>query len=164
MGLVNDKIIELIQARLKKGHEEYNRDVPIRRERNLSNIDEAVDEVLDLTVYLTAYTLELQADREEKQSKTAKVEVNDLMYIFKGLHAIHEESWRENAQATANEIHDLIIRMKKSCNWTHEDDKRIGQTDNPINKVMDHSPHDPGDENDSPLSAPTKCIPGSNCD
>ena len=159
MGLINDKIIDLIKARLHKGHEEYNRDVPIRRERNLSNIDEAVDEVLDLVVYLTAYTLELQADREEK--KSAKVEVHDLMYIFKGLHSLHEEAWRENAQATANEIHDLITRMKKSCNWTHEDDKKIGQTDNPINKVMDHSPHDPGDENDSPY---TKCIPGSNCD
>ena len=159
MGLINDKIIELIKARLQKGHDEYNRDVPIRRERNLSNIDEAVDEVLDLVVYLTAYTLELQADREEK--KSTKIEVHDLMYIFKGLHSLHEEAWRDNAQATANEIHDLIIRMKKSCSWTHEDDKKIGQIDNPINKVMDHSPHDPGDENDSPY---TKCIPGSNCD
>ena len=164
MGLVNDKIIELVKARLKKGQDEYNRDVPIRRERNLSNIDEAVDEVLDLVVYLTAYTLELQADREEKQKRVAKVEVNDLMYVFKGLHALHEEAWRENAVSTANEIHDLIIKMKKACNWTFEDDKRIGQTENPIKKVMDHSPHDPGDENDNPLSAPTKCIPGSNCD
>ena len=74
---------------------------------------------------------------------------------------LHSEAYRENSMATCNEIMELIEALKKGSNWCHEDDKRIGQTDNPINKMHDVSPHDPGDENDSPY---TKCIPGSNCD
>ena len=46
----------------------------------------------------------------------------------------------------------------RSCKWGHEDDMRIGKTDNPY-EIKDHSPHDPGDE--QPY---TKCIEGSNCD
>ena len=149
---VNDEILDLIKKRLDKGWEEYNREVPIRRERGLSNIEEAVDEVLDLTVYLTAYTLEMKADRESK--KPATMSVQDMSYILRGLHRLHSAAWQENEQVSANEIHDLISRLKKGSNWGHEDDKRIGQTDNPINKEM----------NTEDVTGPTKCIPGSNCD
>ena len=57
---VNDKIINLIKKRLDKGQKEYNMQVPIRRERGLTNLQEAIDEVLDTVVYLTAYLLELE--------------------------------------------------------------------------------------------------------
>jgi hypothetical protein len=152
MAEVNDKIVKLIKARLEKGHEEYKRDVPIRRERNLSNIDEAVDEVLDLVVYLTAYTLELQADREEKATKS--MSIMDIHLLLKGLHMLHSEAWKENAQSSANEIYQLINRIKEGCKWGHEDDKLLGQTDNPINKEM----------TTEDVTGPTKCITGSNCD
>jgi len=158
---VNAKIIELIQARLDKGQQEYKREVPIRRERGLTNLQESIDEVLDTVVYLTAYLLELEADAVKPP---VRVEPQQIKLILKGLHEIHSEAYRENSMESANEIMELIDVLKEGSKWCHEDDKRIGQTDNPINKVHDVSPHDPGDENDSPLTAPTKCIPGSNCD
>ena len=39
---INDQIVNLIKERLDKGWVEYKREVPIRRERGLSNIEEAV--------------------------------------------------------------------------------------------------------------------------
>jgi len=161
MDGVNKKIITLIKERLDKGQEEYKREVPIQRERGLTNLEEAIDEVLDLTVYLTAYLLELEQD---KQNKPFKVEVQEMKYILEGLHNLHANAYEENSLVTANEIHSLISALKEGSKWGHEEDKRIGQTDNPINKIHDIGPHDPGDENDSPLVPPTKCIPGSNCD
>lgn len=149
---INDQIVNLIKERLDKGWVEYKREVPIRRERGLSNIEEAVDEVLDLVVYLTAYTLEMKADREDK--KPATMSVMDMSLILRGLHRLHSAAWEENQQNQANDVHDLIQRLKKGSKWDHEDDKRIGQTDNPINKEM-HT---------EDVTGPTKCIPGSNCD
>ena len=156
---INNQIIELIKQRLDKGWEEYGREVPIRRERNLSNIDEAVDEILDLTVYLTAYILELKADKEEAKANVdyngkMTVQPFDLSTIFKGLHMLHSAAWEENQQSEANQILDLITKMKRNCNWDYEDDKRIGQSENPINIAM----------NAEDINGPTKCIPGSNCD
>tara|TARA_R100000152_G_scaffold3934_1_gene1376 strand:- start:4006 stop:4491 length:486 start_codon:yes stop_codon:yes gene_type:complete len=159
---VNEKIIDMIQARLDKGQEEYKREVPIRRERGLTNLQEAIDEVLDTVVYLTAYLLEIEEDQKEKKPVT--IGPNKMSLILRGLHEIHSEAYRENSMASANEIMELIDVLKKGSKWCHEDDKRIGQTDNPINKIHDVSPHDPGDENDNPLAAQSKCIPGSNCD
>jgi len=158
---VNKKIINLIKERLDKGQQEYNREVPIRRERGLTNLEEGIDEALDLIVYLTAYLLEMEADKEDKPFK---VEVHQMKYILQGLHELHSKAYEENALSTANEIHQLITALKAGAKWCHEDDKNIGQTDNPINKFHDVSPHDPGDENDNPLAAQSKCIPGSNCD
>ena len=159
---VNDKIIDLIKKRLDKGQKEYNMQVPIRRERGLTNLQEAIDEVLDTVVYLTAYLLELEADAQEK--KPVRIEPNKMQIILRALHEAHSEAYRENAMHSANEIMELIDVLKKGSKWDHEDDKRIGQTDNPINKIHDVSPHDPGDENDNPLALQSKCIPGSNCD
>ena len=158
---VNKKIINLIKERLDKGQQEYNREVPIRRERGLTNLEEGIDEALDLIVYLTAYLLEMEADKEDKPFK---VEVHQMKYILQGLHELHRKAYEENALSTANEIHQLITALKAGANSCHEDDNNIAQTDNPINKFHDVSPHDPGDENDNPLAAQSKCIPGSNCD
>ena len=44
---VNKQIITLIKERLDKGQTEYNREVPIRRERGNTNLEEAIDDVLD---------------------------------------------------------------------------------------------------------------------
>ena len=158
---VNKQIITLIKERLDKGQTEYNREVPIRRERGNTNLEEAIDEVLDLVVYLTAYLLEL---KEDACNPPHKVEVHSMHYILQGLHNLHANAYEENSLGTANEIYELIQALKKGAKWDHEDDKRIRQTDNPINKMHFVSPHDPGDEDDSVRNGPTKCITGSNCD
>ena len=106
--------------------------------------------------------LELEADAQAKKPVT--IGPNKMQIILRALHEAHSEAYRENAMHSANEIMELIDVLKKGSKWDHEDDKRIGQTDNPINKIHDVSPHDPGDENDNPLAAQSKCIPGSNCD
>ena len=154
----NDKVLELFKSRLELGQNKYNQDIPIRGEGGRDNLKESLDEVLDLSVYITATILE---QLNKRKSKSYTVDTHSMQYILKGLHMLHSECYRENSMATCNEVMELITALKKGSNWCHEDDKRIGQTDNPINKMHDVSPHDPGDENDSPY---TKCIPGSNCD
>jgi len=154
---VNNQIINLIKKRLDKGQQEYNREVPIRKERGLSNIDEALDEILDLVVYLTAYILELKEDKKEKAP--LKIETEEIKILLIALHSNHEESWRDNNQIHAGKVLELIEKIKKASKWTYEDDKFIGQSD------MDYiAQHDPGDEDPSVRNGPTKCVQGSECD
>ena len=143
---VNKKIIDLIQGRLDKGQAEYHREVPIKRERGKTNIAESIEEILDLVVYLTAYLLELEEDSKIKSPSILKCEVMDIRIILKALHMYHSEAWNENEQSTANEILDLINSIKKKAKWDHEDDKNIGQIDNPINKPF------------------VNCLEGTDCD
>jgi len=156
----NDKVLQLLKSRLELGKRKYEIDIPLNGEKGRDNLKESLEEVLDLSIYITAVILELNS----KAKRSHTVDPHNMQYILRGLHMLHSESYRENSMATCNEIMELITALKKGSNWCHEDDKRIGQTDNPINKMHDVSPHDPGDENDNPLSTPTKCIPGSNCD
>tara|TARA_R100000353_G_scaffold155090_1_gene113886 strand:- start:14312 stop:14539 length:228 start_codon:yes stop_codon:yes gene_type:complete len=53
----NERILNLIKERLDKGAEQYGKNVPIDGSRD--NLKEALDEVLDLCVYLSATLLEL---------------------------------------------------------------------------------------------------------
>lgn len=154
----NDKVLELLKSRLELGKTKYETNIPLNGEGGRDNLKESLDEVLDLSIYITATILE---QLNKRKSKSYTVQPNSMQYIIRGLHMLHSEAYRENSMSTCNDIMELITALKKGSNWCHEDDKRIGQLDNPINKMHDVSPHDPGDENDSPYS---KCIPGSNCD
>lgn len=154
----NDKVLELLKSRLELGKTKYETNIPLNGEGGRDNLKESLDEVLDLSIYITATILE---QLNKRKSKSYTVQPNSMQYIIRGLHMLHSEAYRENSMDTCNEIMELISALKKGSNWCHEDDKRIGQLDNPINKIHDVSPHDPGDENDTPYS---KCIPGSNCD
>ena len=154
----NEKVLELLRSRLELGKRKYEVDIPLNGEGGRNNLKESLDEVLDLSIYITATILE---QLNKRKSKSYTVQPNSMQYIIRGLHMLHSEAYRENSMSTCNDIMELITALKKGSNWCHEDDKRIGQLDNPINKMHDVSPHDPGDENDSPYS---KCIPGSNCD
>ena len=158
----NEKVLELLRSRLELGKRKYEVDIPLNGEGGRNNLKESLDEVLDLSIYITATILELNNKAKVKKSYT--LTPHGMQYILRGLHKLHEDAYAENSMATCNEIMELINALKAGSNWCHEDDKRIGQTDNPINKIHDVSPHDPGDENDNPLTAPSKCIPGSNCD
>ena len=53
----NDKILKLIQQRLESGAKKYGEQVPIDGSRD--NLKEAIDELLDLCIYLSAVALEL---------------------------------------------------------------------------------------------------------
>lgn len=154
----NDKVLELLKSRLELGKTKYETNIPLNGEGGRDNLKESLDEVLDLSIYITATILE---QLNKRKSKSYTVQPNSMQYIIRGLHMLHSEAYRENSMNTCNDIMELITALKKGSNWCHEDDKRIGQLDNPINKIHDVSPHDPGDENDTPYS---KCIPGSNCD
>ena len=154
----NDKVLELLKSRLELGKTKYKTNIPLNGEGGRDNLKESLDEVLDLSIYITATILE---QLNKRKSKSYTVQPNSMQYIIRGLHMLHSEAYRENSMNTCNDIMELITALKKGSNWCHEDDKRIGQLDNPINKIHDVSPHDPGDENDTPYS---KCIPGSNCD
>ena len=62
----NDLIIELIKKRLEIGAKEYHQNVPImpKDDINRDNFYEAVQEALDLSVYLSAYMLRLMEEKE----------------------------------------------------------------------------------------------------
>ena len=60
----NDLIIDLIKKRLDIGAEQYHQNVPImpRDDITRDNFYEAVEEALDLSVYLSAYMLRLMEE------------------------------------------------------------------------------------------------------
>ena len=58
----NDKILKMIAERLEIGAIKYQKQVPINGDRN--NLKEALEEVLDLSVYVSAVLLELMEEYE----------------------------------------------------------------------------------------------------
>lgn len=67
----NDRIIDLIKKRLDVGKETYHQNVPIMPKDDLTrdNFYEAVEEALDLSVYLSAYMLRLMEEREQREAE-----------------------------------------------------------------------------------------------
>ena len=72
----NDLIIDLVKSRLDLGAKKYHQNVPIMPKDDLTrdNFYEAVEEALDLCVYLTAFMLRLMKEKEqlEEQGKEDK--------------------------------------------------------------------------------------------
>ena len=64
----NDMVIDLIKLRLDKGARDYHRQIPITpaEDLNRDNFYEAVEEALDLSVYLAAYMLRLMEEKERR--------------------------------------------------------------------------------------------------
>lgn len=65
----NDMVIDLIKLRLDKGARDYHRQIPITpaEDLNRDNFYEAVEEALDLSVYLAAYMLRLMEEKERRE-------------------------------------------------------------------------------------------------
>jgi hypothetical protein len=65
----NDLIIELIKKRLDAGAERYHQNIPIMPKDDITrdNFYEAVEEALDLSVYLSAYMLRLMEEKERRE-------------------------------------------------------------------------------------------------
>jgi len=79
----NDKIIDLIKLRLKVGAERYHQNVPILPKDDITrdNFYEAVEEALDLSVYLAAYMLRLMEEKERREFEpTTADEYNEDEY------------------------------------------------------------------------------------
>ena len=54
----NEKILKLVEERLKLGQREYKQDVPIDGSRN--HLNDTLEELIDSIVYISAKILELQ--------------------------------------------------------------------------------------------------------
>ena len=67
----NDLILDLIKERLRVGAETYHQNVPImpRDDITRDNFYEAVEEALDLSVYLSAYMLRLMEEKERREGE-----------------------------------------------------------------------------------------------
>tara|TARA_R100000656_G_scaffold85505_1_gene62278 strand:+ start:353 stop:802 length:450 start_codon:yes stop_codon:yes gene_type:complete len=65
----NDMVLDLIKLRLDKGARDYHRQIPIipADDINRDNFYEAVEESLDLSVYLAAYMLRLMEEKERRE-------------------------------------------------------------------------------------------------
>jgi cobalamin biosynthesis Mg chelatase CobN len=68
----NELIMQLIQTRLDLGKQTYHQNVPImpRDDITRDNFYEAVQEALDLSVYLSAYMLRLMEEKERREGET----------------------------------------------------------------------------------------------
>ena len=68
----NDLIIDLIEERLRVGAERYHQNVPILPQDDLTrdNFYEAVEEALDLSVYLAAFMLRIMEQKENMEEET----------------------------------------------------------------------------------------------
>lgn len=72
----NELILELIQKRLDLGATKYLQQVPVMPEDDFTrdNFYEAIEESLDLCVYLTAFLLRLMKEKEKFEVKNDKTE------------------------------------------------------------------------------------------
>lgn len=64
----NVKVLRMINARLQLGQKKYKGSIPIRGEGGRDNLQEALEEALDMCVYLSATILELIEVRNEKRN------------------------------------------------------------------------------------------------
>ena len=67
----NELIMELIQTRLDLGKETYHQNIPIMPKDDITrdNFYEAVQEALDLSVYLAAYMVRLMEEKERREGE-----------------------------------------------------------------------------------------------
>ena len=70
----NELIMQLIQERLNMGAHKYMQQVPVMPEDDITrdNFYEAIEEALDLCVYLTAFMLRLMKEKEKLESDRSK--------------------------------------------------------------------------------------------
>ncbi len=68
----NDLIIDLIKERLDVGAKRYHQNVPILPKDDITrdNFYEAVEEALDLSVYLAAFMLRIMEQKENMEEET----------------------------------------------------------------------------------------------
>ena len=74
----NDLIIDLIKTRLDLGAQRHHQNVPILPEDDITrdNFYEAVEEALDLCVYLTAFMLRLMKEKEKQDIEESESKEN----------------------------------------------------------------------------------------
>lgn len=119
----NDKIVALVKERLDSGQKLYGGDIPINGENNRDNLAESIEEVLDLSIYLSATLLEIQNKRDNVNSM--KVTPEDIRLILSGLHSLYSTLYSENQLNLCSEISNLIQRIKETSKWNNKDDKTL---------------------------------------
>lgn len=119
----NDKIVALVKERLESGQKLYGGDIPINGENNRDNLAESIEEVLDLSIYLSATLLEIQNKRDNVNSM--KVTPEDIRLILSGLHSLYSTLYSENQLNLCSEISNLIQRIKETSKWNNKDDKTL---------------------------------------
>tara|TARA_R100001510_G_C7646376_1_gene203681 strand:- start:521 stop:724 length:204 start_codon:yes stop_codon:yes gene_type:complete len=56
----NDRVLLLIKERIEHGQREYKQHIPMDGEKGRDNLKEALEEALDLSIYLAAKILSLK--------------------------------------------------------------------------------------------------------
>mgnify|MGYP003647284383 CR=1 FL=1 len=76
----NDMVLDLIKLRLDKGARDYHRQIPIipADDINRDNFYEAVEESLDLSVYLAAYMLRLMEEKERREFEPTTADEHNM--------------------------------------------------------------------------------------
>jgi hypothetical protein len=74
------KVMSLINERLELGRNRYGGDIPINGEKNRDNLKEAIEEALDLSIYLASILIEKQSHLERhKLAITAFMQYWDIL-------------------------------------------------------------------------------------
>ena len=79
----NDMVLDLIKLRLDKGARDYHRQIPIipADDVNRDNFYEAVEEALDLSVYLAAYMLRLMEEKERREFESTTADEHNEEHL-----------------------------------------------------------------------------------
>jgi hypothetical protein len=73
----NEKIVKLIEKRLERGAKDYGAEVPFDDTRD--HLQDALEEALDMAVYLTAKIIEIQ----RRESKWLRIKRTCIMTVSK---------------------------------------------------------------------------------
>jgi len=78
---INEMLIKKIQDRLELGAKKYGDTLSLNDERNF--LKEAIEEALDMNVYLTAFLIQIESALKNRPSN--EISVDELVLIMDGL-------------------------------------------------------------------------------
>ena len=107
----NIKVMALIKARLDIGAKSYGNEIPLAGEEGRDNLKEALDEALDLAVYLSATILELM-DKRDTPNNRMTLDEGKQEVMIRALNDYGGEAYLEGMTITSEVAFDLAKELK----------------------------------------------------
>ena len=107
----NEKVMALIKERLNMGAKSYGNEIPLAGEEGRDNLKEALDEALDLAVYLSATILEL-IDKRAMPNNRMTLDEERQEVMIRALSDYGGEAYQQGDIKSAMEAFDLVKELK----------------------------------------------------
>ena len=108
---MNNKILEMINTRLGIGERKYGHENVLSDGRDFT--EEAVEELLDCTVYLAAQLIEIKENKQKESKMGAKINMENKLDELDRRLKLLEDAFEDSIQTKIHHV-DLTDEMKTS--------------------------------------------------